>query len=136
MMQYRNLPPAPILTADTTVTVDGLILGKPENATQAKEMLRLLSGRTHQVLTAVGMILGERYESRLSSTQVTFASLNEKRINQYVASGEANDKAGAYGIQGRAGAFVVQLVGSYSGVMGLPLFETVELLNSFGITPP
>jgi septum formation protein len=67
---------------------------------------------------------------------VTFASLNEKRINQYVASGEANDKAGAYGIQGRAGAFVVQLVGSYSGVMGLPLFETVELLNSFGITPP
>lgn len=136
MMQYRNLPRAPILTADTTVTLDGLILGKPENAAHAKEMLRLLSGRTHQVLTAIGVIEGERYASRLSSTRITFAALDEARINQYVASGEANDKAGAYGIQGRAGAFVAQLEGSYSGVVGLPLFETIELLNTFGITPP
>ncbi|MEQ1533003.1 MAG: septum formation inhibitor Maf [Sideroxydans sp.] len=135
MLQYRNLPAAPILTADTTVTIDGHILGKPENAAHAKEMLRLLSGRTHQVLTAVGIIEGGHYVSRLSSTRITFASLDEARINQYVASGEANDKAGSYGIQGRAGAFVTQLEGSYSGVVGLPLFETVELLNTFGIMP-
>lgn len=135
MLQYRNLPAAPILTADTTVTIDGQILGKPENAAHAKEMLRLLSGRTHQVLTAVGIIEDERYVSRLSSTRITFASLDEARINQYVASGETNDKAGAYAIQGRAGAFVTQLEGSYSGVVGLPLFETLELLNTFGIMP-
>ncbi|MDD5058900.1 MAG: Maf family protein [Sideroxydans sp.] len=132
----RNQPLFPILTADTTVTLDGQIIGKPENNQHAAEILRTLSGRQHQVLTAVAMIFEDRLEMRLSTTTITFDTLSEERIQQYLLTGEAHDKAGAYGIQGHAGAFVKHIDGSYSGVMGLPLYETVELLKLFGYAAP
>jgi septum formation protein len=129
----RNLRPAPILTADTIVTIDGNILGKPSDDKHAAEMLRSLSGKQHQVLTAVAVVLGDRIECRTSNTIITFATLSEEAIHRYLQTGEAHGKAGSYGIQGHAGAFVERLEGSYTGVVGLPLFETVELLKSFGI---
>ncbi len=132
----RKLSVCPVLTADTIVTVDGQIMGKPRDNSHAAEMLRSLSARQHQVLTAVGVIFGDRYEFRVSTTTIYFAPLSEERIRSYLLTGEALDKAGAYGIQGQASAFVERLDGSYSGVVGLPLFETVELLNSFGIPTP
>ncbi|HEU0187619.1 MAG TPA: Maf family protein [Gallionellaceae bacterium] len=133
---HRNLPQMPVLSADTTVTVDGHILGKPLDRVDAAAMLRKLSGRTHQVLTAVAVTQGAHFEMRVSSSEVRFAALNEERIQRYVHGDEAHDKAGAYGIQGIAGAFIEHLSGSYSGVMGLPLFETTELLHSFGYPAP
>lgn len=133
---HRNLPPLPILTADTTVTLDGNIIGKPDNDEHAAEILRMLSGTQHQVLTAVAMIFEEHLEMRLSTTNIVFATLNEERIQRYLLTGEAHDKAGAYGIQGHAGAFVKRIDGSYTGVMGLPLYETVELLKLFGYPAP
>lgn len=135
-MLYRNLPPFPILAADTTVTIDGQIIGKPDNNAHAAEILRTLSGRQHQVLTAVAVGFEERTEMRLSTTNVTFAKLDDQRIHRYLLSNEAHDKAGAYGIQGYAGAFVERIEGSYTGVMGLPLFETVELLKIFDCSVP
>lgn len=133
---HRNLPPFPVLSADTIVTLDRKIIGKPRDRADAAAMLRLLSGRKHQVLSAVAVMLEERLEMSLSSTDVTFANLSEKRIQHYLLSDEAHDKAGAYGIQGIAGAFVQRIEGSYSGVVGLPLWETVELLQSFGYPAP
>jgi len=133
---HRNLPKFPVLSADTTVTVDSKIIGKPRDRADAASMLRLLSGRTHKVLSAVAVILEERLEMRLSTTAVTFATLSEERIQHYLNSDEAHDKAGAYGIQGTAGAFVQRIEGSYSGVVGLPLYETTELLQSFGYPAP
>jgi septum formation protein len=135
-LSQRRLPAYPVLAADTTVALDAHILGKPANAAEAIEMLRALSGRPHQVLTAVAVQLYERLETYLSISTVEFAPLSEARIRSYVATGESLDKAGAYAIQGRAGAFVRHLAGSYTGVMGLPLYETVELLESFGLSLP
>jgi septum formation protein len=112
--------------------LDGDILGKPANREEAAAMLRRLSGRTHEVLSAVAMTFDGRTESRLSITTVDFIPLDEERIQRYVQSGECDDKAGAYAIQGRAGAFARRIDGSYTGVMGLPLAETVELLRAFG----
>jgi septum formation protein len=132
----RNLPAAPVLTADTIVTMDGHIFGKPSDDQHAAEILRKLSGRQHQVLTAVAVGSGERIECRVSTTSIQFVTLDEDRINRYLQSGEARDKAGAYGIQGYASAFVQRLEGSHSGVVGLPLFETVELLKSFSVPTP
>lgn len=129
----RNLRPAPILTADTIVTIDSNILGKPSDDKHAAEMLRSLSGKQHQVLTAVAVVLGDRIECRISNSTITFTTLSEEAIRRYLQTGEAHGKAGSYGIQGHAGAFVERLEGSFSGVVGLPLFETVELLKSFGI---
>lgn len=129
---FRNLPPFPVLAADTTVTIDNTIIGKPRDNAHAAEILHLLSGRQHQVLTAVAMSFKDQLETRLSTTTVTFAKLDDERIHRYLVSNEAHDKAGAYGIQGYAGAFVERIEGSYTGVMGLPLFETVELLKKFG----
>ena len=128
----RNQPLLPVLAADTTVTLDGMIIGKPDNNDHAIEILRMLSGTQHQVLTAVAIAFEERIELRLSSSTITFDTLSEERIRRYLLTGEAHDKAGAYGIQGHAGAFVKHLEGSYTGVMGLPLYETVELLKLFG----
>lgn len=133
---YRNLPPFPVLAADTTVTIDGKIIGKPRDNNHAAEILHQLSGRQHQVLTALAVTYEERTEMRLSTTTITFAQLDEQRIRRYLLSNEAHDKAGAYGIQGYAGAFVEHIDGSYTGVMGLPLFETVELLKVFGYPAP
>jgi len=135
-LKFRNLPPFLVLAADTTVTLDGKILGKPRNREEAAAMLRQLSGRQHQVLSAVAAAFEERIEIRLSATTVTFATLSEERIHRYLLTNEAHDKAGAYGIQGHAAAFVQRIEGSYSGVMGLPLYETVELLRAFGYPTP
>lgn len=133
-LQLRSLPAHPILTADTTVALGQQILGKPINRDHAAEILHSLAGKQHQVLTAVTMILGEHCESRLSTTTVHFSPLTDAQINHYLLSNEAHDKAGAYGIQGQAAAFVERIEGSYTGVMGLPLFETVELLRRFACT--
>ncbi|HUW25532.1 MAG TPA: nucleoside triphosphate pyrophosphatase [Gallionella sp.] len=132
----RNLPPFPVLAADTIVVLDGKIFGKPGNAEQAAAMLRQLSGREHQVLSAVAVALGEHVEAALSTSTVRFAPLDEERIHRYLLTHEYTDKAGGYGIQGHAGAFIEHLSGSYSGVMGLPLFETVQLLRHFDYPVP
>jgi septum formation protein len=128
----RRLLRRPVLAADTTVTVDGDILGKPADAEEAARFLRRLSGRSHVVHTAVALGLDSRVEVRVSSTEVQLRALAEEEIQQYVATNEPTDKAGAYAIQGRAAVFVRSISGSYSGVMGLPLFETSELLVRFG----
>jgi septum formation protein len=135
-LHLRELPLHPVLAADTTVTFDGHIIGKPDNDEHAAAILRMLSGTRHQVLTAVAVAFGERLETRLSTTTITFDTLSEERIRRYLLTGEAHDKAGAYGIQGHAGAFVKHIDGSYTGVMGLPLYETVELLKLFGYPAP
>ncbi len=135
-LQFRNLPLAPVLAADTTVALDNTIIGKPRDRDDAADILRLLSGRQHQVYTAVAVRLEQKIELRMSKTEVTLARLDDERIRRYLACDEAGDKAGAYGIQGRAAAFVQRLEGSYSGVVGLPLCETAEILHSFGYPAP
>jgi septum formation protein len=130
---YRGLPQKPVLSADTTVVFDGQIVGKPEDAEHAARILRTLSGREHQVLTAVAIALREQIETQISVSSVAFRELTDADIRRYVATGEPLDRAGAYAIQGRAGAFVTRMSGSYSGIMGLPLAETVELLQKFDI---
>jgi septum formation protein len=128
----RGLPALPIVAADTTVTLDGAILGKPADAAEAAAMLRRYSGRSHSVLTAVVVAHQGRIEEAVSESEVRFRPLSEAEIAAYVSSGEPFDKAGGYGIQGRAAMFVARLAGSYSGVMGLPLCETAELLRAVG----
>jgi len=134
--ERRGLMQLPVLAADTTVAIDTQILGKPADREEATRMLRLLSGRSHRVLTAVAVAFEERVQMAVSESVVVFEALDEARIRAYVESGESFDKAGGYGIQGRAGAFVARLEGSYSGVMGLPLRETAQLLRKFGIVVP
>lgn len=129
----RRLPVYPVLAADTTVTLDGAIIGKPADREEAEATLARLAGRRHEVLTAVAMAFDDQLEVKLSASSVEFAPLDTSAIKRYVASGESHDKAGAYAIQGRAAAFVSRLEGSYSGVMGLPLCETTQLLQKFGI---
>lgn len=124
---------AVVLGADTAVVLDGRILGKPADRDDALATLNALSGRTHQVLTAVALASRERLESRVVTSQVTFRALNQAEIEAYWASGEPQDKAGCYGIQGLAAVFVSQLQGSYSAVVGLPLCETAALLAEFAI---
>jgi septum formation protein len=132
LLQFRHLPARPVLAADTTLDVDGIIIGKPTNDTDAAAILQRLSGRTHRVLTAVAIAQGERLEQRLTSSAVRFRTLTPDEIQRYVASGEPHDKAGAYGIQGRAAMFVEEIRGSHSGIVGLPLCETSLLLRAFG----
>jgi septum formation protein len=129
----RGLAKAPILCADTTVVVDKLILGKPASATEAGVMLQWLSGRTHQVLTAVMVHDGKRPHRALSISQVRFAVLPDEVVQNYVASGDAMGKAGAYAIQSALAGWIEHIEGSYSGVMGLPLFETTQLLRAAGV---
>jgi len=136
VLHQRGMPLHPVLAADTTVALDGQIFGKPIDDGDAANILRSLSGSKHQVLTAIAVAVAGRIESRLSVTDITFARLEDERIRHYIATGETYDKAGAYGIQGHAGAFVQRIEGSYSGVVGLPLFETVELLKSCGCPVP
>lgn len=130
--QARGLPDAPILCADTTVAIGRRILGKPLDAADAHAMLASLSGRTHRVLTAVALAGASASAQALSVSRVKFAALGPEQIARYVASGEPMGKAGAYAVQGRAAAFITQLAGSYSGIMGLPLFETATLLGDHG----
>ena len=127
----RGLPPAPILCADTTVAVDDLILGKPEDDADARRMLTLLSGRGHRVVTAVTVADATQRVAALNVSQVEFAPLSAAQIDRYIASREPFGKAGAYAIQSQAAAWIVNIAGSYSGIMGLPLFEAAQLLAKF-----
>lgn len=122
-----------VLGADTSVVVDGEVLGKPADREDCIRMLRLLSGRSHQVMSAISIIGSGRQETRLSTTEVTFRSLSDQLIDDYWLSGEPRDKAGAYGIQGYGAVFVAEMRGSYSGVVGLPLEALVPLLDEFDI---
>jgi septum formation protein len=131
-VDLRHLLRFPVLGADTVVELDGDILGKPRDRLDAAAMLTRLSGRQHQVHTAVAVHHEDRMELRLSSSQVRFAAIDAANIARYLEIGEYLGKAGAYGIQGRAGAFIEHIDGSYSGIMGLPLYETSELLKKFG----
>ena len=128
-LMQRNLPQAPVLAADTTVALGERILGKPASREEAAAMLAELSDSQHQVLTAIALKYGDWMESALSRSEVRFKKLTPEEIRQYVATGECDDKAGAYAIQGRAARFIVELRGSYTGVMGLPLYETGQLLD-------
>ncbi len=125
----------PVLGSDTIVEIDGLILGKPENRQHAKEMLMQLSGQQHEVHTSVAIVTQKKKLIATSSSHVQFKQLDTLEIESYLATGEADDKAGAYAIQGIAAQFVKNINGSFSGVMGLPLYETVELLKQCGVTP-
>jgi septum formation protein len=125
---------APVLAADTVVALDGVSLGKPAGRAEAMEMLERLSGRTHDVYTAVALIAGGRERTALSASRVTVRSTSAGERAAYWATGEPADKAGAYAVQGRAAAFISRIEGSYSGVMGLPLYETAEMLRSAGWT--
>jgi len=129
----RALHAAPILVADTTVAIGGSLLGKPANAQDAGRMLTQLSGRSHRVLTSVAVVRGARIDQLTRISKVRFARMSAAQIDAYVASGEPFGKAGSYGIQGRAAAFVRAIEGSYSGIMGLPLHETATLLRRAGI---
>ena len=125
--------PIPVLAADTAVVLDGRILGKPSDRQDAQGMLRQLSGRTHEVLTAIALKSAKGLLSRISRSEVTFRTIAADEALAYWETGESTDKAGAYAIQGRAAIFITDLRGSYSGVMGLPLFETAELLSEAGV---
>jgi septum formation protein len=129
----ERLPAGPLLAADTTVAVDGRILGKPVSAEAAADMLRSLSGRTHQVYTAVALAWNDRIEMAISESNVTVRKLSDEEVVRYAGTGEPMDKAGAYAVQGRAAIFIERIEGSYSGVMGLPLFETANLLLGAGL---
>jgi septum formation protein len=133
IMAHR-LPHHPVLAADTTVVLDDEIIGKPDNAEHARILLRRLSGKAHQVLTAIAVAYADRIETALSTSTVEFRELGNEEIRRYVASGEPLGKAGAYAIQGRAAVFVRAMSGSYSGIVGLPLHEVSELLRNFDIT--
>ena len=136
MVQSRRLPARPVLAADTTVTIDGDILGKPASKTEAIAMLERLSGRTHQVLTSVAVHHQDMIEQVTQVSDVRFATLSAASIKAYCATQEPYDKAGGYGIQGLAALFVEHIDGSHSGIMGLPLYETATLLRKAGITLP
>lgn len=128
-MQTRQLPLAPVLCADTTVALGRNILGKPENEQDALRILKTLSGQTHRVLTAVAVASGRRRLLSVSVSKVSFAPMKLSEIKAYVATGEPFGKAGAYGIQGLAACHISAIQGSYTGIMGLPIFETAELLK-------
>jgi septum formation protein len=134
-VKARRLLAHPLLAADTVVVLDGELIGKPVDAQHAQALLRRLSGKTHEVLTAVALAHRDRVQTALSASTIEFRNLADDEIRRYVSSGEPLDKAGAYAIQGRAAVFVRIINGSYSGVMGLPLFETAQLLAGCEITP-
>lgn len=129
IVQDRRMKPRPVLTADTTVTIDGEILGKPANQAEAEAMLARLSGRTHQVLTSVAVRFQEIHEQITQVSDVRFAKLSADAIRTYCLTPEPYDKAGGYGVQGMAALFIEHIEGSHSGIMGLPLFETAQLLR-------
>ncbi|HET6492769.1 MAG TPA: Maf family protein, partial [Burkholderiales bacterium] len=132
-VMQRALRPHPVLAADTTVVLDENVIGKPEGAEHAAQILSALAGREHQVMTAVAVAMRDRVESALSISSVEFRALSAPEIQRYIASGEPFGKAGAYAIQGRAAVFATRINGSYSGIMGLPLAETAGLLGKFDI---
>jgi septum formation protein len=132
LLARRKLPLRPVLAADTTLDMDGEVIGKPTSEADAVAILSRLSGRSHAVLTAIAVAGAGRIESRLSKSEVRFRALSADEIKHYVASGEPMDKAGAYGLQGRAAVFIEEIHGSNTGIVGLPLCETALLLRDFG----
>lgn len=130
-LKRRGLPPAPVLCSDTTVALGRRIYGKPDDEADAARMLRELSGRTHRVLTGVAIQAGRKRLEALSGSRVTFAAMTPAQVRAYVQSGEPMGKAGAYAIQGRAAAYISHISGSHSGIMGLPMYETANLLRQF-----
>lgn len=130
---HRGLPPAPVLCSDTTVTRGAKIYGKPHDAADAARMLQELSGKTHRVLTAVALGTARKRQTVLCVSRVTLAPMSERQIRAYTDSGEPMGKAGAYAVQGRAAEHIEKISGSYSGIMGLPLFETAQLLRRWGV---
>jgi septum formation protein len=136
LLAVRNLPLRPVLAADTTIDFDGEVIGKPTDEADAMAILARLSGRSHRVLTAIAVASkdkgAEHLECALSTSEVRFRDLSGDEIRRYVQSGEPMDKAGAYGIQGRAAMFIAEIHGSHSGIVGLPLCDTVLLLRKFG----
>ena len=135
IVEERRLPMRPVLSADTTLEFEGEIIGKPSDMADATRILKRLSGQTHRVLTGGAINHLGHIEYLLSTSEVRFRVIDDEEIRHYVMSGEPMDKAGAYGIQGRAGMFVAHLAGSYTGVMGLPVCETGELLKKLGFRP-
>ena len=131
-LKRRGLPAAPVLCSDTTVALGRKIFGKPTDPADATRMLKELSNTTHRVLTAVALGTARKREQVLCESRVTFSAMSSRQIQAYAASGEPLGKAGAYAVQGRAAAFISHMSGSYSGIMGLPMFETAQLLQSFG----
>jgi septum formation protein len=134
-LKRRGLPAAPVLCSDTTVALGRTIYGKPADAADARRMLSELSGKTHRVLTAVALGTPRKRLQTVSESRVTLAVMSPRQIQSYVACGEPLGKAGAYAVQGRAAAFISHLSGSYSGIMGLPMFETAQLLKSLRDSP-
>ena len=132
-LERRRLLPAPILCSDTTVALGRKIYGKPEDATDAKRMLTELAGCTHRVLTAVAVQSGRKSFNALSMSKVTLEAMTSRQIGAYVATGEPLGKAGAYAVQGRAALHITRIDGSYSGIMGLPIYETAQLLKAAGL---
>lgn len=128
-------PQEVVLSADTVVVIDNEILGKPRDRADAKAMIKKLSGRTHEVYTAVCVCQGERCEQIMEVTKVTFATLSDELVDLYVASGECDDKSGSYAVQGIAAMLIEKVEGSVSSVVGLPACQTRELLHKFGINP-
>ncbi|MBW8899051.1 MAG: septum formation inhibitor Maf [Massilia sp.] len=133
VLHMRRMPLRPVLSADTTVIIDGEILGKPADPKEAAAMLERLSGRTHQVLTSVAVHYTDVFEQVTQVSNVRFAQLTPEAIRAYCATPEPYDKAGAYGIQGLAALFIEHIEGSHSGIMGLPVFETAQLLQKAGV---
>jgi septum formation protein len=133
VLHLRRQPLRPVLSADTTVSIDGHILGKPADTAEAVAMLERLSGRTHQVLTSVALHHGDMVEQVTQVSDVRFAALSPQTIRAYCATAEPYDKAGAYSIQGLAALFIEHIEGSHSGIMGLPVFETARLLRKAGV---
>lgn len=134
-LRERKFDDRPLLTADTTVAIGNRILGKPADAAEAQDMLQALSDAEHEVLTAVVVIDGDQIRQTLSVSYVRFMPLSNETIEAYIATGEPFDKAGAYGIQGPAGKFVAEMRGSFTGIMGLPVDETAQLLEPLGFSP-
>lgn len=132
-LKQRGLPPAPVLCSDTTVARGRTIYGKPADDRDASRMLSELAGTTHRVLTALAVQSGRRRLESLNDSRVTFSAMTAAQIRAYVASGEPHGKAGAYAIQGGAAAYVSAIRGSYTGIMGLPLYETAQLLRAIGV---
>lgn len=133
LMSLAGNPHAVVLGADTDVVLDDAVLGKPDSAEQAFAMLRALSGRSHEVITAVWLMSAGQEAHRVVSSRVRFAEIGDAEIRSYIATGEPFGKAGAYAVQGRAAAFIAAIEGSYSGIMGLPLHETSVLLKQFHV---
>jgi len=132
LIASRAIVARPVLAADTTLDLDGEVIGKPRDEADAMAILARLAGRRHRVLTAIAVARAERVEHRLSISEVRLCRLSTEEIRRYVQSGEPMDKAGAYGIQGRAAMFIEEIKGSHSGIVGLPLYETALLLRDFG----